>query len=515
MKTLRDTIYGILVNNEKYVKTVNEKKQVNLFAVKKDIISLDKDLLNILFSNNTIKDTFFIKIENNYIFNKEKFLEVLNTRLLDDSYTKYKNKVGLIDENGNFISDSNEVVLSYPYKDCVLEGGQEKEVDSDGKKVKRKEVFYNPLIAEKETKLMMAPKVFVNAKRWTQDGVEENIESFNYDNIIIKGNNLLALSSLLKRYEGMVKLIYIDPPFNTGNDSFSYNDNFSRSTWLTFMKNRLQIAKKLLSDDGNIFIHIDCNESHYLKVLMDEIFTENNFVEEIIWAYGSASGGRASTPKPVNIHDYILHYSKNYISRKQNRIYTPYSEKYIEDWFKYSDDDGRKYQKRQRGYNEKGEVVWERQYLDESKGIPLTTVWNDIKQVYANPMAYKKGNTSDVEVIKEFSGGQKPEKLIERIVEMSTDENDLVLDYHLGTGTTFATCIKLKRKCIGVEQLDNQVSIIIQRMQKVINGEQAGISKSVNWQGGGSFVYCELAKNNKQLIEDIENAKKNNDLDKF
>ncbi|MCD7952661.1 MAG: hypothetical protein LUG14_07040 [Synergistaceae bacterium] len=187
------------------------------------------------------------------------------------------------------------------------------------------------------------------------------------------------------------------------------------------MKNRLQLAKRLLTHDGNIFIHIDINQSHYLKVLCDEVFDEENFVEEIIWAYGSASGGRAATPKPVNIHDYILHYARNYSQRKQNRVYTPYSQKYIDDWFKFTDYDERRYQRRQRGHDDAGNAVWARQYLDESKGIPLTTVWNDIQQVYADPRAYKEGNKADVEVVKAFKGGQKPEALIARILEMSTN----------------------------------------------------------------------------------------------
>lgn len=170
------------------------------------------------------------------------------------------------------------------------------------------------------------------------------------------------------------------------------------------MKNRLEVAKKLLSNDGNIFIHIDVNQSHYLKSLCDEVFQEQNFVEEIIWAYGSPSGGRAAGAKPVNIHDYILHYAKSYSDRKQNKIFIPYSEKYIKDWFKYTDDDGRQYQRRMRGKDENGESLWEKQYLDESKGIPLSTVWNDIKQVYADPRAYKENQAQHTELEKEFTG---------------------------------------------------------------------------------------------------------------
>ena len=266
------------------------------------------------------------------------------------------------------------------------------------------------------------------------------------------------------------------------------------------------LARRCLGNNGNIFIHIDINNSHYLKVLCDDIFGEENFIEEIIWAYGSPSGGRAATPKPVNIHDYILHYSKNKSLHKQNRVYTPYTEKYIADWFKYKDDDGRVYRRRQRGYDEKGNALWEKQYLDESKGVPLTTVWSDIKQVYADPRAYKKGLHTDVEVIREFSGGQKPEELIKRIFEMSTNAGDLVLDFHLGTGTTAATAHKMGLRYIGCEQIDTQISIIKTQLTKVVKGESSGISKDVNWQGGGSFIYCELAKLNQNYVDKIESA---------
>lgn len=272
------------------------------------------------------------------------------------------------------------------------------------------------------------------------------------------------------------------------------------------MKNRLELAKKLLTSDGNIFIHIDVNQSHYLKVLCDEIFGKDNFVEEIIWAYGSPSGGRAATPKPVNIHDYILHYAKNYQLRKQNRVYTPYSKKYIDEWFKYEDENGRKYQKRSRGKNENGESIWVRQYLDESKGVPLSTVWTDIKQVYADPRAYADGQEEFTEIEKDFRGGQKPEALLKRIIEMATDERDLVLDFHLGTGTTCAVAHKMNRQYIGVEQMDYIENFVVNRLEKVIKGDKNGISKDVNWNDGGSFVYCELKKLNDNYIEKILSA---------
>ena len=473
-------------------------------------LALDPKLLHYLLSDEKLKAQFFSDVDGVLVFDKIKFQRfVMNKQFLPDSYTAFKNKVGLTTDSGEFLSESREVVLSWPYKDCMLEGGQTKE------DAKRQEIFWNETLAPEEINRLTEPKALCNFRRYDSKGEHETTELRPDDNLIIKGNNLLALYSLRERFRNSVKLIYIDPPFNTSNDSFSYNDSFTRSTWLTFMRNRLQIAKELLTPDGNIFIHIDINQSHYLKALCDEVFLERNFVEEIIWAYGSPSGGRAASAKPVNIHDYILHYCKNYDIRAQKHVYIPYSEKYIADWFKYTDEDGRRYQKRQRGYNDDGSVAWEKQYLEDSKGIPLSTVWSDIKQVYANPMAYKSGNTADMEVIKQFKGGQKPESLIARIIDMCTDENDIVLDFHLGTGTTAATAHKKNRRYIGVEQMDSQIEIIQTRLQKVINGETAGISKSVGWapQNPGlldgdkyahnAFVYCELAQANQQLVEEI------------
>ncbi len=491
----------VLLNEKDYISSDGELLKNKVYQ---SALNMDSKLLSLLLSNDILRDNFFVKVNNNYVFDKVQFGWILNNKeFLPNSYTSFKNKIGLATDNNNYISNSDDIIIDFPYKDCILVGGQTKDEE------KRNELFYNKTLASDEVDCLLEPKVFVNPKRYSF-GKCEDINHFNQDdNLIIKGNNLLVLSSLLKRYEGKVNMIYIDPPFNTGNDSFNYNDRFNRSTWLTFMKNRLEIAKKFLTNDGNIFIHIDVNQSHYLKVLCDEIFGKDNFVEEIIWAYGSPSGGRASTPKPVNIHDYILHYAKNYQNRKQNRVYTPYSKKYIDEWFKYQDDDGRVYRRRLRGKDENGENLWIKQYLDESKGVPLSTVWSDIKQVYADPRAYADGQEDFTEIIKDFKGGQKPEELLKRIMDMATDENDLIMDFHLGTGTTCAVAHKMNRKYIGIEQMDYIDEFVINRLIKVINGDQNGISKDVKWEKGGSFVYCELKKENQNYIDKITNSDEN------
>lgn len=476
-------------------------------AIVEAALAMRPELIKLLLTHEGLKANFFTDVDGLLVFDKVRFQKfVMNKRFLPDSYTSFKNKIGLTNEDDNFVAESREVVLSWPYKDCILEGGQTKE------DAKRNEVFWNEILAPDEINRLTEPKVLTNFRRYDSNGESVPTEVSSQDNFIIKGNNLLVLESLKRKYKGQIRLIYIDPPFNTENDSFSYNDSFTRSTWLTFMRNRLEVAKELLTTDGNIFIHIDINQSHYLKVLADEVFGKENFVEEIIWAYGSPSGGRASTPKPVNIHDYILHYSRNYSQRKQNRVYVPYSEKYIKDWFKFKDEDGRVYRRRMRGTDENGDAIWVRQYLDESKGVPLSTVWTDIQQVYADPRAYKEGNKSDVEVIKEFSGGQKPEALIARIIEMASDPGDIVLDYHLGTGTTAATAHKMGRRYIGAEQMQSQIDMVLRRMPKVISGDTAGISKSVKWLGGGSFVYCELATANQRFADQIYAAQSTGEL---
>lgn len=270
-------------------------------AVYEAAMKMDSNLIKLLNENEVTKNRFFTVVNGIAVFDKVGFGWVINNReFLPDSFTRYKNKIGLVDNNGEFLSSSNNVVLSFPYKDCVLEGGQTKEDQ------KRDEIFYNETLAPDEVDRLLYPKVFTNAKRYTQDGIKENVIFDENDNLIIKGNNLLTIASLLKKYEGKIKLIYIDPPYNTGSDTFGYNDKFNRSSWLTFMKNRLEIAKKLLSEDGAIYVQLDYHQAHYAKILMDEIFGEENFQREIIWRIGWLSGYKTIEKNWIRNHDTIL-----------------------------------------------------------------------------------------------------------------------------------------------------------------------------------------------------------------
>lgn len=438
-------------------------------AVYEAAMQMDTNLIHLLLTNDITKEHFFKEVDGITVFDKVEFGWVVNNReFLPDSYTRFKNKIGLVNNNGDIISSTGNVELIFPYKDCVLEGGQTKEEQ------KRKEIFYNETLSPDEIDRLLYPKVLTNAKRYTADGIE-NITSISpMDNLIIKGNNLLAISSLLKNFEGKVRCIYIDPPFNTQKDDFEYNDNFNHSTWLTFMKNRLAIAKRLLASDGSIFVHLDFHESHYAKVLMDEIFGRECFRNNIVWCYTGPSGSNNFLPRK---HDDILYYGKT----ENNKYHIQYIE-------------------HKSGVHNSGQVFGSTEVIDnfkseaEEKGKKLEDFWLDIYSTdrYRSEML--------------GFAGQKPEKLIQRILNISTDENDIVLDFHLGSGTTAAVAHKMKRQYICIEQMQAQLDISLNRLVNVINGEQTGISKDVNWQGGGSFVYCELAKANQNFVDEIQTA---------
>ena len=362
------------------------------------------------------------------------------------------------------------------------------------------------MLAPDDVDRLLAPKVFTNVKRYTKDGEESITEFKDNDNLLIKGNNLLALSSILRRYEGKVKCIYIDPPYNTGNDGFNYNDRYNHSTWLVFMKNRLQIAKSLLRTDGSIFIQCDDNEEAYLKILLDEIFGRDKFMNQIIWRYRTYQGQvKDYFPKK---HDVIFWYINNErpkfkLSYQDNYAdtvdYKRWKEFYVDGnkikYPNYPKSDSRflayldKYIKEHGSVNN-GDVIY------EAKGYIVDDVWEDIKAIDAKDKTQKT----------DFKGGQKPEELIARILNSVTEENDIVLDFHIGSGTTSAVAHKLKRQWIGIEQMDYIESITYKRLKDVVNGEQGGISNSTNWQGGGSFVYCELKGLNHKYIDEIKVA---------
>ncbi len=300
---------------------------VNRELLKNQIIELalklDRELLRLLLSHDRLKTHFFADVDGVLVFDKEKFMRFVNNKaFLPDSYTSFKNKIGLT-AGERYLNENKDVVLAWAYKDCVLEGGQTQE------DVKRDEIFWNEILAPDEIDRLLAPKVFTNWRRYGVGRTDSPVYE-DGDNLIIKGNNLLALHSLKKRFAGKVKLIYIDPPYNIGGDSFGYNDNFNHSSWLTFMKNRLEVAKHLLKNDGCIFVQIDIHELGYLQVLLDEIFGVENRVQIIAVKTASPAGFKTVNPGPIDVTEYVLFYTKDRkaFKFKRNYVAVEYDENY-------------------------------------------------------------------------------------------------------------------------------------------------------------------------------------------
>lgn len=490
-----------------------------------DLRGYRSELIEKLLKNEIIKQAYSMQVGDTTIFKIQDFISMMRYKnYWENSYTKYNNEIGLTSE-GKYLKYNTDVVLDFPHKDCVLEGGMTKE------DIGKNEVFYHNVLAKEEIDLMLSPKVLTSVKRYDKNGEQEVTKFNDTDNLIIKGNNLIALHTLKKRFAGKVKLIYIDPPYNTKNDSFKYNDKFSRSTWLTFMKNRLEVAKELLADNGVIFVQIDYNEAHYLKILMDDIFGESNFRNEIIWRRKQATSFGKSKFGITNDTLFFYSRSDNYDFYPVYSLEDDNTQKYIKERFKFDDGDGRKYMKSPlvnslyrpnlkyvfKGINppengwlysekkmnemyENGEIIvpddpnarlYRKIYLDDYQGQVVQNIWLDIPIV--NPMAKEQVDFQT----------QKPEKLLERIISCSTKPGELVLDFCLGSGTTAATAHKMGRQYIGIEQMEYVKKVTIERLTKVVEGDTSGISKTVGWDGGGSFVYAELYELNQKFVHTI------------
>lgn len=493
------------------------------------------ELLNLLMSDEKISNHFFSRLETGVlIFKKDVFLQFLNNKeFLPDSFTSYKTKIGLA-TGDKYLSENQEVVLNFPYKDCVLEGGQTKN------DAKRQEIFFNETLAPTEINRLLDNKVLTNFKRYDETGEHEVEELSDSDNLIIKGNNLIALHSLKKRFVGKIDSIIIDPPYffnkKKSDDSFSYNSNFKLSTWLTFMKNRLEVAKELLSENGFISIIIGIDGVNHLKLLADEVFDVSSdnkkFVGQITWR---KTDNQPNIGDYANVIDFILIYRKN-SDAKLKRL--PLSNKAQKE-YSYEDENG-KYRRSNildltRGkYNydiqtPEGTILSGPWMINKDEFNRLVSVdgihWpSKGKQIPYGKMYLKDAiengqitsdfwdgsygtNQRSADEIKELFGDRvftfaKPEKLIQNLISISSSKGDIVLDYHLGSGTTAAVAHKMNRQYIGIEQMDYIETVSVERLKKVIAGEQGGVSKDVNWSGGGSFVYAEL----KNDTQDFKNA---------
>lgn len=542
-------------------------------------LALDPKLLHYLLADEKLRKQFFREVDGLLVFDKVQFQRfVMNKQFLPDSYTSFKNKVGLTNENGEFLSESREIVLSWPYKDCMLEGGQTKE------DAKRNEIFWNETLAPDEINRLTEPKALCNFRRYDSKGEHETTELLPDDNLIIKGNNLLALYSLRQRFRGKVKLIYIDPPYNTGNDSFGYNDSFNHSTWLTFMKNRLEVAKELLRKDGILFIHIDDIEEAYLKILTDEVFGRSNFINVIAIRSSTPSGTKTAHKDKTIIKqkDMILVYKNSenitlnpqYTKRKSwDTHYSLILNKHADGTYSFTrlveelqrigilkvgqklediDINNKQFKefylthineicRLQSHKNKEAEkasrALVNKVYEDIKDGMTIGLYYNGqvitplaqgIKCVYSNQKFVDDlgmllcdfwddidfQNTQNEGGIS-FPTAKKPEMLLYRLIDMCTGTRDIVMDFFVGSGTTAAVAHKMNRQYIGVEQMNYGKNDSVQRLINVINGEQSGISKAISWNpqhpdlldgdkyAHNSFVYCELAQANQQLVDEI------------
>ncbi len=515
------------------------------------ILQHDEKLLTFMLEHenaNDYKNAFFKMIANTLVFNQEALLECLEIKELEKSFTRFKNKIGLYSQGG-LIKSSELVVLNFPFKDNVLLGS------AKDNSTKSNECFYHEILHKKEIDTLLSPKALCRFEMHGEGDLESALKDKN-TNYLIKGNNLIALHSLKKKFAKQVKCIYIDPPYNTGNDSFNYNDNFNHSSWLVFMKNRLEAAREFLSDDGVIFVQCDDNEQAYLKVLMDEIFGRENFIACFVWEKTSNSLSRIRIKT-----EYILCYEKtkfglifngdmaeegqdfpilNEVNVKRTLQFPPNSIYFktfkgvikptrfnkmelIDDLrivnktnsnmvrinakFKWTQDKLDDEIKEGTTFVIKSDEFSMRYIRKGDREVKASNVFNAECGVTTNIKA-----TSEIKVL--FANSNidlfstpKPEALISRILEISTNENDLVLDFFAGSGTTCAVAHKMKRRYIGIEQMDYIETITKERLKKVIEGEQGGISKKCDFKGGGSFVYAELKEVNLEIKKQILNAK--------
>jgi len=517
----------------------------------------DEELIDLLLSEKELKENFFKKVKDVTVFNQALFIQFLEQKnYLNDSYTQYKNKVGLTID-GKYLKQRNEVALVWPFKDCILEGGQSTEEQ------KRDEIFFNEILAQDEITQLFEPKVLTNAKRYTADGEKQldcfkkNKQSVIADNLIIKGNNLLALYSLKNKYSGKVKLIYIDPPYNTGGDKniFSYNNTFNHSSWLTFMKNRLEIASSFLCKDGFIVIAIDHCELFYLGALADEVFGRDNRIAIVTVVHNPK--GRNQAKFFSENSEYMLVYAKDITHASFNQVA-------IDDevlaTFDLEDENGKyRYEKYIRA-----RTVWSRQnrpknwypiyvskdlktitskfHKDYYELYPVTSqgefAWKNIQETFdeLNTGDYFKAEIENDKVIlyhkyyeqqvlknvwtdkkyqSEFNGTNLLKKLIGSnnfsypkslyavvdVIKIMTKPGDIVMDFFGGSGTTFHATMEVnkdcetKRKFIIIEQLKEHLDVILKRTSKLISNSDEEI------------VYFEMKKYNEIFIEKIEKAK--------
>ncbi|WRB96085.1 site-specific DNA-methyltransferase [Helicobacter pylori] len=567
LKTPLKTLLDILINR------FTKERLVTL------ILQHDEKLLTFMLEHenaNDYKNAFFKTIANTLVFNEKALLECLEIKELEKSFTRFKNKIGLYSQGG-LIKSSELVVLNFPFKDNVLLGS------AKDNNTKSNELFYHELLHKKEIDTLLCKKALCHFEMHGEGDLENALKDKN-TNYLIKGNNLIALHSLKKKFAEQVKCIYIDPPYNTGNDSFNYNDNFNHSSWLVFMKNRLEAAREFLSDDGVIFVQCDDNEQAYLKVLMDEIFLRENFVNCIVCEMSNESGNKIQHAiqgkKFPKVKEYILVYAKNkenvcltipkvqkrkwdkeyniiiptlseYISNIIDTLIASNNEKELNEILSchrlmplsqylqnnnINEQDQWKFENSYRIFASKPNIALRDKAITLHFNSQIYALKNSHENIKIIRTDFNRNtDTARIELVSAknnqsvflsdiwkkivttggvaqeggviLKNGKKPEHLLEIILRSATKENDLVLDFFAGSGTTCAVAHKMKRRYIGIEQMDYIETITKERLKKVIEGEQGGISKKCDFKGGGSFVYAELKEVNLEIKKQILNAK--------
>lgn len=555
MQNLLETLKQLLSKDERFMSEGKLlKNQIMEYAIK-----LDESLIKLLMSDTSIKKHFFKEIAGALIFDKEKFMRfVSNKQFLPDSYTAFKNKIGLSDDGMNYLSQRGDVTLVWPYKDCVLEGGQTKE------EAKRDEIFWNETLAPDEINRLLEPKVLSNFTRYDKSGDKKADKVSDADNLIIKGNNLLSLKSLEKIYRGKIKLIYIDPPYNpeSSSNTFCYNNNFNESTWLTFMKNRLEVARSLLSKDGVLVVAIDKNEHIELGILIKEIFMDyelhcitivhnprgvqgTNFSytheyalfvfprgkkaigdrkisdSEIDWAPLRNWGGESERSDakncfyPIIVRDgEIVGFGAVLEEKKHPKSQT---EKIDNQFFVWPIDKNG-VERKWRYARQSVEEVQSLLRVKKTKtgyDIEIGKDFGSYKTVWIDPRY--DANEYGTELVKALVPGCKfdfPKSLYNvydcLYAVVANDKQAIVLDFFAGSGTTAHAVLDLNkedggnRKFILCEQMHYVDSVTKKRVHAVIKNNKEG-----------SFVFCDLMQLNEKFTDQIQEAKTKADLEKI
>ena len=536
--------------------------QLNKNKIVEAALKVEPQLIKLLIGNDTFKKHFFQDVEGVLVFDKIAFQRFVNNKsFLPDSYTAFKNKIGLTINDGstdNYITTRNDVTLVWPHKDCVLEGGQTKEDQ------KRNEIFWNETLAPDSVDRLLSPKAFTNFKKYDAQGEHTVNEITGNENLVLKGNNLLCLSSLLKTHRGKIKLIYIDPPYNTEGDAntFLYNNTFNHSTWLSFMKNRIEIAKDLLSFDGVFSVAIDDAEQHYLAVLCDEIFGRENHIGTLI--IQNKPSGRTTDAYFATCHEYVLFYSLNpkvpsinflSLTDEQKKLYKEGTGENLYKWrdflrtggFSTPEERPNSYYpiyyneitksiSLEKGNNDFVEILpidsvgnkrvwrktppsflehlkvgeikiekvngsWKVRIIDRIKtGTRPKTVWVDSKY---DASAY------GTKLLKTIFNGKKvfsyPKSLhaVKDIINLFTNKNDnsIVLDFFAGSGTTAHAVIDLNK-----EDQGNRKYILCEQMDYIKTVTSERVKNILKNDETDYFLYAELNQYNQLYIDKIQDA---------